>query len=169
MAPMEIIWTLVQILGFVTWAPEHKGSDHLVFQSQEELAKVWIADGGKKEELPRRYDEVGEIRVDDAKQPDNKKAVPSIDFTKNTVIAVFAGEKNSGPHTIKIEKVAKSDEKRVIVLYREEGPREGEMAYVTLHPSHVVVIPKTVGEFKFIDIESDAGKKISEKLSKDKK
>src|SRR5687767_9343290 len=105
---MEIIWTLVQILGFITWSPEHQRAGQFVFQTQDEMAKVWIADGGKKEETPQRYDEVGELRVDDLKAVKNKE-VPVIDFTKNTVVAIFAGEKNAGPHTIKIEKIAHAE------------------------------------------------------------
>jgi len=161
MEAIEVIWALLQILGVLTWSPQHKQAEQMVFQNKEEMAKVWVADGGKATELPERYDEIGEIRVHD---PEIKDKLPKVDFQKHTVLAVFAGEKPSAGFTVKIEKVAQSrDGKETVVLYRETAPR-GIAAAVLTYPSHVVVVKKLTGKVAFVSAESEEGKKLQTQL-----
>jgi hypothetical protein len=162
MQPVEIVWTLLQILGVLAWAPEHKKAEQFVFQTKDELAKVWTADGGKTEEVPARYDEIGEIRVFD----EGKKILPQVDFRKHTVLAVFSGEKPSGGYDIKIEKVLESgDRKNVAVIYRESAPAAGmDTIAVLTYPRHVVVVRKLTGKVAFLKADSDEAKGIEAKL-----
>jgi hypothetical protein len=166
---MELVWVLVQMLGALTWGPHHAKAELLVFQTQEEMSKVWLADGGKKEEVPQRYDEIGELRIDDKAAP-KKKDVPVIDFEKNTVVALFMGEMSNGIYTIKIEKIITGD--MVFVLYKRtaEASSDAKVAKdIKTYPSHVVVIPKTTCEFKLVTEASDEGKELEALLKNSKK
>lgn len=166
---MEIVWTAIQILGLIVWSPQHAKAGQYVFQSQDEMAKVWTGDGGKSEQLPVNYDEVGEERV--FKEGGKKKDVPKIDFEKNTVVAMFAGEKPSAGHAIKIERVctpANQDDAWIYVLYRETAP-SAAAADVMTYPSHVVVIKKTKGNFKFMNVNTPQGRQFLEQIERAEK
>lgn len=162
MQPVEIVWTVLQIIGVIAWTPDHKKAEQLVFQTKDELVKVWTADGGKTEEVPARYDQIGEIRVFD----EGKKLVPEVDFNRHTVLAVFSGEKPSGGYDVKIEKVLESDDKKkVAVLYRESAPPAGMGVIAVLtYPKHVVVVKKITGKVSFLRADSDEAKAIEAKL-----
>lgn len=167
MEAVEIVLAILQIIGGVHWTPDHKKAECLVFRSQDEMAQVWIADGGQKDRMPRRYDEVGEIRVfDEGKKKDEP---PGIDFEKDMVLAVFAGEKHTGGFSIRIEKVYYSAAKKTVwAVYSEKTPEAGAAVTQALaYPSHVVAVKKVEGEVKFVKAGTDEAKAILEKV-KDK-
>lgn len=164
MEAVEIVLAILQIVGGVHWTPNHKKAECLVFHSQDEMAQVWIADGGAKERLPRRYDEVGEIRVfDEGKKKDEP---PGINFEQEMVLAVFAGEKSTGGHGIRIEKVIYAAAKKTVwVIYKEKAPEAGGMVTQALtYPSHVVAVKKVEGDVKFVKAGTDEAKEILEKV-----
>jgi hypothetical protein len=121
MEAVQAALMVLQILGAVNWTPQHKQAECLVFRTADEMAAVWVADGGRREQMPQRYDEVGEIRVFEENR--KKSALPGIDFTQEMVLAAFAGEKPTGGYGIRIEKVLHdSAGKKVYAIYRETAP-----------------------------------------------
>lgn len=125
MEAVEIVLAVLHIIGAVHWTPAHKKAECVVFRSAEEMAAVWLADGGKQEALPKRYDDVGEIRVFD----EGRTAAvmmdrpPAINFGNEMVLAVFAGQKPTGGHGVKIEKVVYAAAKKTVwVIYGETSP-----------------------------------------------
>ncbi|GBC98446.1 hypothetical protein HRbin17_00958 [bacterium HR17] len=76
--------------------------------------------------------------------------VPSIDFTRYTVLAVFAGQKPTGGYTIRITRVTLQGQKAVVFV-REEVPERG--AFVThalTQPFHIVAVPRVNANVQFI-------------------
>jgi hypothetical protein len=121
MVAAEVVLVLLHIIGAVHWTPEHKKAECVVFRSAEEMEAAWIADGGKKENVPQRFNEVGEIKVFD--EDKKKGAVLDLDFDKTMVLAVFAGEKPTGGYRVRIERVVHDAAKQTVwVLYREISP-----------------------------------------------
>ncbi|MCY3020408.1 MAG: protease complex subunit PrcB family protein [Planctomycetota bacterium] len=108
-----------EILRTLKW-PRHKEAEQLVFTTQEELAKVWVADGGKRSELP------------------------GVEWKHETVVAVFAGEKKSGGYGVTIERVIEADFETspyILVEYQETAPPQGEIPPPDrTWPSKVVVV-----------------------------
>ena len=92
-----IALALMQILRTLTWSGGHEQAENHAFQSAAEFEKIWVADGG------------------------DKASLPAVDFAKETVLAVFAGMKNTGGHDIQIEKVV-SRPGKTFVLYRQTAP-----------------------------------------------
>ncbi|MGD0094676.1 MAG: protease complex subunit PrcB family protein, partial [Planctomycetota bacterium] len=116
MEPVEIVLAVLHICGVVHWTPAHQKAECLVFHSAAEMTAVWLADGGQPERAPRRYDEVGEIRVftEDKEHPQP----PQISFEKEMVVAVFAGQKPTGGYSVKIENVVHAPAKKTVwVVY----------------------------------------------------
>ncbi|MFH0939182.1 MAG: protease complex subunit PrcB family protein [Planctomycetota bacterium] len=162
---IEVIWTALQILGALTWSPQHKPAEQMVFQNKEEFAKVWVADGGRADQLPERYDEIGEIRTHDLEKRDQ---LPKVDFKKHTMLAVFAGAKPNSGHSVRILNVVESqDGKNVMVIYDEIKPVSGvKYAEEIVYPSSVVVVKKLTSKVRFANANTDEAKTIQAKLKK---
>jgi len=76
--------------------------------------------------------------------------MPTIDFDKETIIALFLGEKNSGGHSIAVEQIMNVNDK-VNVVYRITSPKAGEMVTsVMTQPYCIIKIPKTSKEIVFL-------------------
>ncbi|MBN4085136.1 protease complex subunit PrcB family protein [Flavobacteriaceae bacterium AH-315-B10] len=76
--------------------------------------------------------------------------MPTIDFDKETVIALFLGEKNSGGYSIAVEQIINVNDK-VNVVYRITSPKAGEMVTsVMTQPYCIIKIPKTSKEIVFL-------------------
>jgi hypothetical protein len=138
-------FVILEVLRAIVWPGAHVRTEQMVFQTKEELAKVWTADLDKNKLTPR-------------------PELPAVDFDKETVVTVFAGEKRSGGFVIKIENIARKD-KEVVVLYRESTPPAGSMQTRALtYPCDVAVIKKTEGQFKFADAATEEGKAVEAAL-----
>jgi hypothetical protein len=164
MEAIEIVLAVLHICGAVHWTPAHKKAECLVFHSGDELATAWLADGGRRGSAPVRYDEVGEMRVfaEGGKEP----PPPPINFEKEMVVAVFAGQKPTGGYSVKVEKVVyAAGRKTVWVVYSEKAPGPDAMTtQVLTYPSHVVAVTKVEGEVKFVKSESEEARKLEEML-----
>jgi hypothetical protein len=69
--------------------------------------------------------------------------LPSVDFSKNTVLAVFAGQKNSGGYSITVTGVIPAGSDKVRVVVDENSPPEGAMTTQALtQPFDIIRINK---------------------------
>ncbi len=68
---------------------------------------------------------------------------PTIDFTKNMLVGVFAGVKATSGYNIKMTSIVQNN-CEIIISYYESGPQSGEATYSTpTYPSDFIVIPKS--------------------------
>ena len=141
-----ITWVILDCLRVLVWPADHGSASQLVFQTRDELSKVWVADGGKEADIP------------------------AIDFEKETVVAVFSGQKNSGGYSIKIERILsqkRGSVESIVVLFRETVPTPGSMQTRALtFPGHVVVIQKSVAKFSFVNVDSDEAQQFKPWMEK---
>ncbi len=85
------------------------------------------------------------------------KQPPQVDFTKQTVLAVFAGPKKSGGYSIKVTSVKLSG-KELQVRYHLTEPEKGKLtSQVLTYPSHIVKIDrrKASGDFDSVKFIAD--------------
>lgn len=78
-------------------------------------------------------------------------SLPQIDFSKETVVAVFMGGKSTGGYSIEIEKISFKPvgsgdpglAPMIIVNFKETSPAQGDIVtQATTSPYHIVKIPK---------------------------
>lgn len=69
------------------------------------------------------------------------KDIPSVDFNKNNVVAVFMGQKSSGGYSISVRKVTVEGNTATVEVYRSSP--EGMATMALTAPYTIVVIPKT--------------------------
>jgi len=74
-------------------------------------------------------------------------ALPLVNFSKEMVIAVYAGTKSNAGYSITVEQV-EDDGNLVTISYRERSP-SGMTAAVMTQPFHLVTIPKTSKQIVF--------------------
>ncbi len=67
----------------------------------------------------------------------------SVDFTSEYVIAVFAGEKSSGGHTITVEKVTENDTTRTVSILMSEPAADCIVTQAITSPYHIIKVPLT--------------------------
>ena len=69
--------------------------------------------------------------------------VPSIDFASEMIVAVFAGQHNSGGWAIEIDRIKNVDNK-LVVLVAETGPEPGSINTMGMtQPFHIVRLVKS--------------------------
>lgn len=78
-----------------------------------------------------------------------KSSPPEVDFSHETAIAVFMGQKNSGGYGVEVVSLVKDGDETVIT-YRERVPAEGMMVSMAVtSPYHIVAVPKVTGKVIF--------------------
>ncbi len=145
-----LAFALVAILRVLQWGPAHQADENLVFKTQEEMQKAWVADGGKPEDMPK------------------------VDWDKELVLAAFMGRKPTGGYRIEIVGVAAArtaDKKPagLVALVRKTSPAKDTLvAEVVTHPSHAVVVPRTEAAdgVRFVDADSEDGRLLAAELKK---
>lgn len=74
---------------------------------------------------------------------------PAVDLSKEMVVAVFLGSRNTAGYSIDIVS-AKEDQGALIVAYRERQPAPGAVtAQIITTPYHMVAVPKSALPVKF--------------------
>lgn len=95
-----------------------------------------------------KEEEAFEIIKDDAAlkelyQSINNESIPRIDFTKETVVAAFLGQKNSGGYAIKIKNVIEKDDK-IYIEVEKISPQPGQGVTMAMtNPYSIVKINST--------------------------
>ncbi len=79
--------------------------------------------------------------------------LPTIDFKKETVIALFLGEKASGGYSITVEQIVAINDK-VNVAYKVASPKPGDMVTTVMtQPYCIIKMPKTSKEIVLMEID----------------
>lgn len=77
--------------------------------------------------------------------------VPTVDFSKNMVLAVFMGQKPTSGYAIQIAEVVQTDGE-VAVKVKETTPTKGAIVLqVITQPFHIVVVPKVEAKVRFVE------------------
>src|SRR4030067_1952274 len=80
----------------------------------------------------------------------SKIDLPKVDFTKETVIGVFQGEKNKGGYLIEIKKIVE-DKQDLNVYVNEISPHpRAAVTFAFTQPYHIIKLQKTGKKVKFI-------------------
>ncbi|NOY47416.1 MAG: protease complex subunit PrcB family protein [Chlorobi bacterium] len=75
--------------------------------------------------------------------------IPAINLKKETVIALFLGEKTSGGYAITVKQVLVKSNK-IYIVYNVESPKGGDIVTsVMTQPFSIIKIPKTAKEIVF--------------------
>lgn len=76
--------------------------------------------------------------------------LPSVDFSRQMVLAAFMGRKPTGGYTIQITRVV-AENGTITVTVRETAPSPNTpVIQVLTHPFHIVVVPKVNGTVRFV-------------------
>ena len=135
------------MLRRLTWTPKHHKREYFVFHnadtSAKELEQTWIADGGRKEDIP------------------------PIDFNTEMLIVLFLDAKTADHHAIRIERVyhfADAENDRMLVLYSENKDAPAVVAEAEF-PSDMLVVKNThPSHCSFYSIDSKEGKELLKDL-----
>ena len=68
--------------------------------------------------------------------------IPEIDFTKQTVLAAFLGEKPSGGYEVTITGVKTEADKAVVSVTEKQPPAGAAAAAVMTQPFHIITVDK---------------------------
>ena len=80
-------------------------------------------------------------------------ALPKVDFSSRTVVAVFLGTRMSAGYVVEITGT-RHEKGALIVEWRERRPEPGMVAaQVITSPAHLATVPKFAGEIRFEKVE----------------
>jgi PrcB C-terminal len=76
--------------------------------------------------------------------------VPQVDFTRYSIVAVFAGEKPTGGYSVEILSAETSDsqtQEQLAITVQHRQPKAGDfMTEALIYPYHIIRIPKINGK-----------------------
>ncbi|MDZ8032665.1 protease complex subunit PrcB family protein [Nostoc sp. DedSLP04] len=79
--------------------------------------------------------------------------IPQVDFTRNSVVAVFAGEKPTGGYSVEIlsaETSGSQTQEQLAITVQHRQPGAGDFVTEALtYPYHIIRIPKIDGKVVF--------------------
>lgn len=75
--------------------------------------------------------------------------IPTIDFEKETIVAVFMGKKTSGGYSVSIDQVKDVGDEKIEVTVQEEKPKKGEMVTMAITQPFCIVKLNTDKELIF--------------------
>lgn len=78
----------------------------------------------------------------------NDEQIPRIDFTKERIVALFLGQKNSGGYSIKVKDVVEKGGK-IYVSVQETAPKAGENATMAMTNPYTIVKINSTKEIVF--------------------
>jgi len=83
------------------------------------------------------------------KQHAPNRPMPAVDFSREMVVGVFVGSRNSAGYSVEIVGVEER-QGALVVRYRETAPgRAAVTAQVVTSPYHLVAVPKREGPVRF--------------------
>jgi len=89
------------------------------------------------------------------KQTDSTKKVPAVDFTKQYVIAVFAGVVPTGGYTISVSDVMDIGDARSVAIHIEKPGKGCVVTTAQSSPYQIVTVPLSGGSLSHTDTESE--------------
>lgn len=153
--------------GLIYWrntgsvpAPTEEG---IIAQPEEKTVAFKVLDTGENAKgMPMRknyaiYD-AGEFSSFWKKAHGENAKVPLVDFTKNYVIAVFAGAVPSGGYSISVSKITETNDARSVAVVIEEPGEDCTVIEEETHPFQFVSVP-------FSDVEALSHTDIHEQKS----
>jgi hypothetical protein len=80
------------------------------------------------------------------------RPLPAVDFTKEMVIGVFLGSRNTAGYGVDIIS-AQPEHGALVVRYRQRSPAADAItAQVITSPYHIVAVPRAAGDVKFEEV-----------------
>jgi len=77
--------------------------------------------------------------------------LPTVDFSKNMVLAVFMGQKPTSGYGVQITEVTRANGEIVVKVKETTPPKGAIVLQVLTQPFHIVVVPKVEGKVRFTE------------------
>ncbi|MEN3340398.1 MAG: hypothetical protein V7647_4074 [Acidobacteriota bacterium] len=87
-----------------------------------------------------------------------EEVAPDVDFATRMVAAVFAGERPSPGHTIRITGADAAPDAVTLFVAEQTPPRGMASAQLLVSPFHIVTLPRIAGEVRFADAATAGGR-----------
>ena len=84
----------------------------------------------------------------------NPTSLPSIDFEKNSVIAVFMGMRNTGGFDIRVKKILETNENILVTVEEISPDKNCNVIQIITYPYQVVLTPKITKKVDYKTIET---------------
>jgi hypothetical protein len=136
------------MLGWMLAAAMLQGAAPLPLRSLEKGSQSFVDD--MKQVTARTADEWNAVW----KKHDPTRPAPDVDFSRDMVVGIFLGSRNSAGYSVEIVGVEKQASGGFVVLYKETVPaRAAVTAQIITSPYHLVAVPKMDGPVRFDKVE----------------
>ena len=139
----NLLTAILSALTFVIFSCSDSGSSNEKIPLEIVMDGTYAAIDAKKEVLITGNEEYQALMIEVYKNLDQMPRIPVVDFTKNSLVAVFLGSKPSGGYFAGIDNIMESS-KTLEVNVTETTPGKNCMVSDVLTAPYVIVkIPKT--------------------------
>ena len=136
------------MLGWLLAAAMLQGAPALPVRSVEKGSRSFVDE--MKQVTARTTDEWNAVW----KKHAPARPAPDVDFSRDMVVGIFLGSRNSAGYLVEIVGVEKPASGGLVVHYKETVPaRAAVAAQIITSPYHLVAVPKVDGPVRFEKME----------------
>lgn len=148
---MKNLFSLIIIsISVLAFSCSNQGEEETIVSFEVIHGGTYCSISGKKEVLIKNNDDYQKLMNEVYSNLDQMPRIPEVDFSKNSVVAVFMGTKNTGGYLVNVDKVIKRTSALTVSIYETSPGANCQETQMLSQPYEIVKIPKTDQKVKYI-------------------
>ncbi len=128
----------------------NQGEEEIIIPFAVIHTGVYSAIGDKREVVIKNNEDYQKLMAEVYNNLDQMPQIPDVDFSKNYVVAMFMGSRNTGGYTLKFDKVIKRADDLTVSAYETSPGKTCIVTEAISQPYEIIKIPRIEKKVKFI-------------------
>jgi len=143
------IYYLLLLIAFLGFSCSNQGEEEVVVPFEVIHGGSYCSIVDKRQVVIKNNDDYQKLMNEVYKDLDQMPIIPEVDFTKNYVIAVFMGAKNTGGYAINFDKVIRRTGDLTVSVFETSPGAKCVVTQAVTHPYEIAKIPMIDKNIKF--------------------
>ncbi|MCI0450563.1 MAG: protease complex subunit PrcB family protein [Chlorobi bacterium] len=145
----KFCYILILFFAFAELSCSNQGEEEVIVPFEVIHGGSYCAIGEKKQVICKNNDDYQKLMNEVYKDLDQMPIIPEVDFSKNYVVAVFMGAKNTGGYAINFDKVIRRTADLTVSVFETSPGAKCIVTQAVTHPYEIAKIPKIDKNIKF--------------------
>jgi hypothetical protein len=141
---------LLAAVSALAFSCSNQGEEESIIQFEVIHGGAYASVSEKKQVMVTNNDDYQKLMSEVYANLDQMPRIPEVDFTKNDVVAVFMGAKNTGGYSINVDKVIKRTDAVTVSVYETSPGSKCILTQSVTQPYEIVKVPKLNQKVKFL-------------------
>lgn len=147
---VKFLFLITVVFSMAAFSCSSQGEEESIVPFEVIHSGTYCSVSAKKEVVITNNDDYQKLMGEVYANLDQMPRIPDVDFTKNDVVAVFMGTKNTGGYAINFDKVIKRTDAVTCAVFESSPGKNCSVTEALTQPYEIVKIPKMNKKIKFI-------------------